>query len=82
MAEVCRECKIEFIGPSVDAMAKLGDKVSAKEIAKQAQVNLVPGLQLRTAPRAFGHFDAASLAKDTGTPLAAIIANAEAPGAA
>ena len=42
-AEVCRECKIEFIGPSVDAMAKLGDKVSAKEIAKQAQVNLVPG---------------------------------------
>jgi acetyl-CoA carboxylase, biotin carboxylase subunit len=42
-AEVCRECKIEFIGPSVDAMAKLGDKVTAKEIAKQAKVNLVPG---------------------------------------
>lgn len=42
-AEVCRECKIEFIGPSVDAMAKLGDKVTAKEIAKQANVNLVPG---------------------------------------
>jgi len=42
-AEVCRECKIEFIGPSVDAMAKLGDKVTAKELAKQAQVNLVPG---------------------------------------
>lgn len=42
-AEVCRECKIEFIGPSVDAMSKLGDKVTAKEIAKQAQVNLVPG---------------------------------------
>ena len=42
-AEVCRECKIEFIGPSVDAMAKLGDKVTAKEIAKQARVNLVPG---------------------------------------
>jgi acetyl-CoA carboxylase biotin carboxylase subunit len=42
-AEVCRECKIEFIGPSVDAMAKLGDKVTAKEIAKAAKVNLVPG---------------------------------------
>ncbi len=42
-AEVCRECKIEFIGPSVDAMAKLGDKVTAKEIAKSAKVNLVPG---------------------------------------
>ena len=42
-AEVCRECKIEFIGPSAEAMAKLGDKVTAKEIAKAAQVNLVPG---------------------------------------
>ncbi len=42
-AEVCRECKIEFIGPSAEAMAKLGDKVTAKEIAKSAKVNLVPG---------------------------------------
>ena len=42
-AEVCRECKIEVIGPSAEAMAKLGDKVTAKEIAKAAQVNLVPG---------------------------------------
>ena len=42
-AEVCRECKIEFIGPSAEAMAKLGDKVTAKEIAKSANVNLVPG---------------------------------------
>lgn len=42
-AEVCRSCKIEFIGPSVEAMSRLGDKVSAKEIAKQANVNLVPG---------------------------------------
>jgi acetyl-CoA carboxylase biotin carboxylase subunit len=42
-AEVCRSCNIEFIGPSVEAMSRLGDKVSAKEIAKQAGVNLVPG---------------------------------------
>ncbi len=42
-AEVCRDCKIEFIGPSVEAMSRLGDKVSAKEIAKQAGVSLVPG---------------------------------------
>ena len=42
-AEVCRDCKIEFIGPSVEAMAQLGDKVTAKEIAKKANVNLVPG---------------------------------------
>jgi acetyl-CoA carboxylase, biotin carboxylase subunit len=42
-AEVCRSCNIEFIGPPPEAMAKLGDKVTAKEIARQANVNLVPG---------------------------------------
>ncbi|MDX1969388.1 MAG: acetyl-CoA carboxylase biotin carboxylase subunit [Planctomycetaceae bacterium] len=42
-AEVCRSCNITFIGPSPEAMAALGDKVTAKELAKQAQVNLVPG---------------------------------------
>ena len=42
-AEVCRSCRIEFIGPSHEAMAKLGDKVSAREIAAQAKVPVVPG---------------------------------------
>lgn len=42
-AEVCRTCKIEFIGPSHEAMAKLGDKVSAKLIAREANVPTVPG---------------------------------------
>ena len=42
-AEVCRTCNIEFIGPTHEAMEKLGDKVSAKEIARAAKVPLVPG---------------------------------------
>jgi acetyl-CoA carboxylase biotin carboxylase subunit len=42
-AEVCRSCNIEFIGPTHEAMEKLGDKVSAKEIARSAKVPLVPG---------------------------------------
>lgn len=42
-AEVCRSCNITFIGPSPEAMAALGDKVTAKEIAKAANVSLVPG---------------------------------------
>ncbi|HET6426537.1 MAG TPA: acetyl-CoA carboxylase biotin carboxylase subunit [Planctomycetaceae bacterium] len=42
-AEVCRSCNITFIGPSPEAMAALGDKVTAKSIAQAAQVNLVPG---------------------------------------
>ena len=64
-AEVCRECKIEFIGPSVDAMAKLGDKVSAKELAKQAQVNLVPGSDGLIASEE----EALSIAEKIGYPV-------------
>ncbi len=42
-AEVCRSCKIEFIGPPVAAMRALGDKVEAKKIARKAKVPTVPG---------------------------------------
>ena len=42
-AEVCRSCKIEFIGPPHEAMLKLGDKISARKIAKQSKVRVVPG---------------------------------------
>jgi acetyl-CoA carboxylase biotin carboxylase subunit len=42
-AEVCRSCKIEFIGPPVKAMSSLGDKVEAKKLAKKAKVPTVPG---------------------------------------
>src|SRR5437763_3881439 len=42
-AEVCRTCKIEFIGPPTEAMRKLGNKNEAKKIAREANVPLVPG---------------------------------------
>src|SRR2546423_7397303 len=42
-AEVCRSCKIEFIGPPVKAMAAVGDKVECKKLAKRAKVPIVPG---------------------------------------
>ncbi len=42
-AEVCRSCKIEFIGPPHEAMKKLGDKVTARKIAQDAKVHTVPG---------------------------------------
>ncbi len=42
-AKICRDCNIEFIGPPHDAMAQLGDKVSARDIARRAQVPCVPG---------------------------------------
>jgi acetyl-CoA carboxylase, biotin carboxylase subunit len=42
-AEVCRSCNIEFIGPRHEAMALLGDKVSARKVAAEAKVPVVPG---------------------------------------
>jgi len=42
-AEQCRESGIEFIGPPVEAMDKLGNKDKAKAVAKAAKVPTVPG---------------------------------------
>jgi acetyl-CoA carboxylase biotin carboxylase subunit len=41
--EVCRSCKIDFIGPMPEAMDQLGDKNRAREIARAAKVPVVPG---------------------------------------
>lgn len=41
--EVCRSCKIDFIGPTPEAMEMLGDKNSARKLAKDAKVPTVPG---------------------------------------
>ena len=37
---------IEFIGPSVDAIRAMGDKITSKKIAAKADVSTVPGLSL------------------------------------
>ena len=42
-AEVCRDCDITFIGPAPEAMAMLGDKNSARAMARKAEVPTVPG---------------------------------------
>ncbi len=42
-AEKCRASNIEFIGPSAEAMRLLGDKSTARAMAKKAKVNIVPG---------------------------------------
>jgi acetyl-CoA carboxylase biotin carboxylase subunit len=42
-AEVCRDCHIEFIGPSPEAMAKLGDKISCKKLAREAGTPVFSG---------------------------------------
>ena len=42
-AEKCRDSGYEFIGPSVEAMERLGDKNTARSIAKKCGVPVVPG---------------------------------------
>ncbi|MEN6457723.1 MAG: acetyl-CoA carboxylase biotin carboxylase subunit [Thermoguttaceae bacterium] len=42
-AEICRSCEIEFIGPTHEAMALVGDKNAARRLAKQVNVPTVPG---------------------------------------
>ncbi len=42
-AEVCRDCDITFIGPTPEAMSMLGDKNSARKMARAAKVPTVPG---------------------------------------
>ena len=41
--EICRSCNIDFIGPTPEAMEKLGDKNHARSIAREAKVPVVPG---------------------------------------
>jgi len=42
-AEVCQSCKIAFIGPSVETMQMVGDKIAARRLAESAGVPTVPG---------------------------------------
>jgi pyruvate carboxylase subunit A len=42
-AEECKKAGIVFVGPSPEAIEKMGDKITAKRIMKDAGVPLVPG---------------------------------------
>jgi acetyl-CoA carboxylase, biotin carboxylase subunit len=63
--EVCRSCKIDFIGPTPEAMAKLGDKNSARQIARDANVPVVPGSEGLIADEK----EAVRLAHEIGFPV-------------
>lgn len=42
-AEICKECNIEFIGPSAEAIQKMGIKDVARRTMEEAGVPIVPG---------------------------------------
>ena len=64
-SEVCRDCKIEFIGPSPEAMRRLGDKVEAKKFARLAKVPIFPGSEGAIADEE----EAVACAADIGYPV-------------
>lgn len=42
-AEICESCNVVFIGPSPQAISKMGDKSVAKQTMKEADVPIIPG---------------------------------------
>jgi len=64
-AEVCRDCKIEFIGPSVESMKTLGDKIQAKALARSAGVPTAPDSDGAVETVA----DAVRIANEIGFPV-------------
>ncbi|KAI8146192.1 hypothetical protein BJV82DRAFT_510004 [Fennellomyces sp. T-0311] len=45
LAEQCKQANILFVGPSSSCIAAVGDKVSARQVAKQAGVPVIPGIE-------------------------------------
>ncbi len=64
-ADICAECQLQFIGPSGDAIRRMGDKALGRETMKRAGVPTVPGSEgeIRSAEEAF------ELAKSIGYPV-------------
>lgn len=42
-AEICEQCNITFIGPSPEAISRMGDKSVAKQTMREADVPVIPG---------------------------------------
>ncbi|MCX7804599.1 MAG: acetyl-CoA carboxylase biotin carboxylase subunit [Planctomycetota bacterium] len=64
-ADVCRSCKIAFVGPSVEAMELMGNKVRARKTAMAAGVPVVPGSESPVASDA----EAREWARKIGYPV-------------
>ena len=64
-AEICRDCRIRFIGPRPDAIRLMGDKAQARKAAAKAGIPVLPGSPepLRTAS------EANELATEIGFPV-------------
>ncbi|MGD8453036.1 MAG: acetyl-CoA carboxylase biotin carboxylase subunit [Phycisphaerae bacterium] len=64
-AQMCRDCSIEFIGPSAESMRLLGNKLEARKLARTARVPSVPGSQDPVA----NEDEAVAIAEKIGFPV-------------
>ncbi len=64
-AEMCQEAGLVFVGPTPDAMRRMGDKLAARKIAAETGVPTVPG----TARGLESAAEAASAASEIGYPV-------------
>ncbi|WP_437641506.1 acetyl-CoA carboxylase biotin carboxylase subunit [Sorangium sp. So ce854] len=63
-AELCKKCRLTFIGPSAEAMRTWGDKVSAREVAKRFGIPMLSGTGVLKSAA-----DAAEQAERVGYPV-------------
>lgn len=63
-AELCEKEGIVFVGPTAEAIKLMGDKITARNIAKEAKVPLVPG-----SDGAVTDAEAPKIAKKIGYPV-------------
>ncbi len=64
-AELCRECNVTFVGPSPEAINRMGTKDVARTTMKEAGVPIVPGSEGIIKDEA----EAVSLANEMGYPV-------------
>ncbi len=64
LAEACVDHQITFVGPSAENIARMGDKLESRKIARASGVPVVPGSDQAKNPH-----EAAHLAKQIGYPL-------------
>jgi len=64
-ARACREAGITFIGPDPEMLDAMGDKVSARALAKKVNVPTLPGTEEPVTDRA----EARKIAREIGFPL-------------
>jgi len=64
-AEICARCNLKFIGPSPEAIRKMGDKNTARENMKAGGVPITPGSDGLVESEA----EALSISKEIGYPV-------------